>query len=109
MIVLEDVPELPSSSYAECLLKSMEDCAIDASKVENNLANFQRFKEAARQQHPDIIWTNPRKVLCNEARCETVLNGIPLYRDESHLNNVGAIEIGKEYLKRFDNPLPDLR
>ncbi|MEE3321635.1 MAG: acyltransferase family protein [Pseudomonadota bacterium] len=109
VIVLEDVPELPSSSYAECLLKSMEDCAIDASKVENNLANFQRFKEAARQQHPDIIWTNPRKVLCNEARCETVLNGIPLYRDESHLNNVGAIEIGKEYLKRFDNPLPDLR
>ena len=52
-------------------------------------------------------WINPRKVLCDDERCQTVLNGIPLYRDESHLNNVGGIEIGKEYLKRFGNPLPD--
>tara|TARA_B100000446_G_scaffold161245_1_gene160574 strand:- start:1735 stop:1932 length:198 start_codon:yes stop_codon:yes gene_type:complete len=59
-------------------------------------------------RHPDILWTNPRKVLCDEKRCQTVLNGIPLYRDESHLNHVGAMEIGKEYLKRFDNPLPEI-
>ncbi|MGB1466996.1 MAG: acyltransferase family protein, partial [Alcanivorax nanhaiticus] len=106
IIVLEDVPELPSSSYAECLLKSMDDCSVDAKEVETKLANFYRFKKAAQEKYPDIIWTNPRKVLCDESRCQTVLNGIPLYRDESHLNNVGAIEIGKEYLKRFENPLP---
>lgn len=109
IIVLEDVPELPSSSYAECLLKNMKDCSVDAAEVEEKLANFYRFKQAAQQKYPDIIWTNPRKVLCDKERCQTVLNGIPLYRDESHLNNVGAIEIGKEYLKRFENPLPSLR
>ncbi|MCK0155117.1 acyltransferase [Alcanivorax sp. S6407] len=109
VIVLEDVPELPSSSYAECLLKSMKDCTVSAVEVENELENFYRFKRTVSQQHPDVIWVNPRKVLCDEARCQTILNGIPLYRDESHLNNVGAIEIGKEYLKRFENPLPDLR
>ena len=108
VVILEDVPELPSSSYAECLLKNMDDCTIDATEVEQNLINFYRFKEAARAQHPEILWTNPRKVLCDEQRCQTVLNGIPLYRDESHLNNVGAVEIGKEYLKRFDNPLPGI-
>ena len=108
IIVLEDVPELPSSSYAECLLKNMDDCSVDAADVEDKLANFYRFKQAAQARFPDIIWTNPRKVLCDEQRCQTVLNGIPLYRDENHLNNVGAIEIGKEYLKRFENPLPSL-
>ena len=107
VIVLEDVPELPSSSYAECLLKNMEDCSISAADVEESLSNFYQYKQAAQQRYPDVQWINPRKVLCDDERCQTVLNGIPLYRDESHLNNVGGIEIGKEYLKRFGNPLPD--
>lgn len=107
VIVLEDVPELPSSSYAECLLKNMNDCSISAIEVEKALSDFYRYKEAAQQRYPDVQWINPRKVLCDEKRCQTVLNGIPLYRDESHLNNVGGIEIGQEYLRRFGNPLPD--
>lgn len=105
VIVLEDVPELPSSSYAECLLKNMDDCSISAAEVEDSLNNFYRYKQATQQRYPDVQWINPRKVLCDDKRCQTVLNGIPLYRDESHLNNVGGIEIGKEYLKRFGNPL----
>ncbi|OJH09004.1 MAG: acyltransferase [Alcanivorax borkumensis] len=105
VIVMEDVPELPSSSYAECLLKNMDDCSISAEDVKKSLANFYRFKQNAQQRYPDVQWINPRKVLCDATRCQTVLNGIPLYRDESHLNNVGGIEIGQEYLKRFGNPL----
>ena len=105
VIMLEDVPELPSTDFAECLLKNMDDCSISAAKVKEDLQNFYRFREAAKQRFPDVQWINPRKVLCDDQRCQTVLNGIPLYRDESHLNHVGAIEIGKEYLERFGNPL----
>ena len=105
VIVLEDVAELPSSDFAECLLKNMDDCSISAATVEQDLENFYRFRAAAKQRFPGVQWINPRKVLCDAQRCQTVLNGIPLYRDESHLNNVGAIEIGKVYLERFGNPL----
>ena len=83
----------------------MDDCSISAEDVKKSLANFYRFKQNAQQRYPDVQWINPRKVLCDATRCQTVLNGIPLYRDESHLNNVGGIEIGQEYLKRFGNPL----
>jgi len=105
VILLEDVPELPSASYAECLLKNMEDCSIDAKEAEKRLTNFYRFKQTIQQRFPDILWINPRRVICDESRCQTVLNGIPLYRDESHLNHVGSTEIGRVYLERFGNPL----
>ena len=106
VILIEDVPELPSSSYAECLLKNMDDCSIDAVEAEAQLSNFNRFKQTVQARFPDITWINPKKVLCDESRCQTVLNGIPLYRDESHLNHVGSTEIGRVYLERFGNPLP---
>jgi hypothetical protein len=105
VIMLEDVPELPSTSFAECLLKNMDDCSIDAGDARKQMNDFQRFKQTAQIRFPDMLWINPRNVICDELRCQTVLNGIPLYRDESHLNYVGSTEIGREYIKRFGNPL----
>lgn len=105
VIMIEDVPELPSSSFAECLLKSMDDCSIDAVDAHKKMRNFQRFKHTAQHRFPNITWINPRKAICDEHRCQTVLNGIPLYRDESHLNYVGSTEVGREYIQRFGNPL----
>ncbi|MCK5886576.1 MAG: acyltransferase, partial [Alcanivorax sp.] len=78
----------------------------DAVEAEERLDNFYRFKKTVLQRFPDILWINPKKVICDDSRCQTVLNGIPLYRDESHLNHVGSTEIGRLYLERFGNPLP---
>lgn len=105
VIMIEDVPELPSSSYAQCLLKNMDDCSISALEVRQDMVAFERFKENAQQRFPDIRWINPGQAICDAQRCQTVLNNIPLYRDESHLNHVGSKEIGREYVERFGNPL----
>lgn len=103
--ILEDVPKLPSDAFAECLLKNMDDCSIPAAPVAEQFEWFERFKAELQSRHPQVRWLNPRAVICSDSRCETVLNGIPLYRDDNHLNHVGSGEIGKEYLKRFGNPL----
>jgi peptidoglycan/LPS O-acetylase OafA/YrhL len=105
VFMLEDVPELPSAAYAHCLLRNMDDCSIDAAAVNIRLQNFLRFKQLAQERFPQVQWIDPAAVLCDEERCQTVMDGIPLYRDESHLNNIGSIAIGKRYLERFDNPL----
>ena len=105
VVVLEDVPELPSASYAHCLLKNMPDCSIDAARVRERGAAFARFKALAQARHPQLRWIDPSAVLCDALRCQTVLEGTPLYRDESHLNNVGATRMGQRYRERFGNPL----
>jgi len=105
VILLEDVPELPSAAHAHCLLKNRVDCAIDAAPVYQRLANFNSFKAAARERFPQVLWINPRQLICDEAQCQTVVDGLPLYRDESHLNYSGSLELGRRYVERFGNPL----
>lgn len=105
VIVLEDPPELPSAAHAGCALKNVDDCSISALEAKQKQANFLRFKEAAQQRFPAIRWIDPRQVLCDQQRCQTVLNGTPLYRDDNHLNYVGSQAIGREYIQRFGNPL----
>lgn len=105
VVVLGDVPELPSASYAHCLLKSMQDCSIDAQAVRQRGENFSQLKQTVQERFPQVQWINPREAICDAQRCQTVLDGVPLYRDESHLNNVGSGEIGKLYLKMKGNPL----
>ncbi len=105
VIILEDVPLLPSAAWAHCLLVNRDDCSIDAAPVYKRLHGFQVFKQRVQSQYPQVQWINPRKVMCDATRCQTVLNGIPLYRDESHLNYVGASEIGREFLQQYGNPL----
>jgi len=105
VFMLADVPELPSAAYAHCLLRNMDDCSIDTVTVNIRLQNFLRFKQLAQARFPQVQWINPAAVLCDAQRCQTVMNGMPLYRDESHLNNIGSIAIGKRYLERFGNPL----
>ena len=83
----------------------MDDCTISFQKVQKKLANFYNLKKRLSRLYPQVLWLNLRQAICDESRCQTVLNGIPLYRDESHLNNVGAKEIGRVYLERFGNPL----
>ena len=108
VVMLEDVPTLPSSSYAYCALKSKQHCSVPASAAEEEQANFYRFKKAASQRFSDLIWVNPRQVMCGEDVCETVMGGIPLYRDDNHLNYIGSKVLGETYLDQYDSPLKSL-
>lgn len=105
VIVIGDVAELPSSDFASCLLKNRTNCDFDATESRAIHQHFLAFKQQANARFSDVIWLDPYPLLCDESRCQSVLNGVPLYRDESHLNYVGATEIGKQYIKSFGNPL----
>ena len=105
VVMLEDAPELPSSSYAYCLLKSMTDCSVAVAEVNARLQNFNQFKQAVQRRYPQVQWINPRAAICDLERCQTVLDGTPLYRDENHLNDIGSRAIGRLFLERFGNPL----
>jgi peptidoglycan/LPS O-acetylase OafA/YrhL len=43
--------------------------------------------------YPDVALVNPQDVLCDKRLCHVALNGRPLYRDEHHLSNFGAMQI----------------
>jgi peptidoglycan/LPS O-acetylase OafA/YrhL len=109
VVVLEGVPELPSDAHAQCLLKELKDCSIDADDVAKQQRDFNRFQRDVEARYPSVDWIDPSRVLCDQESCRTVLHGVPLYRDESHLNYIGAQEIGVLFRARFGNPLEPLK
>lgn len=98
VVMLEGVPELPSDMFAHCLLKNMDSCEIDAGPVRERMAAFLALKQEMTQRWPELVWLQPAQVLCDATQCQTELDGLPLYRDDSHLNYLGAREIGRRYL-----------
>ena len=96
---------LPSASYAYCQLKNKPDCSLPWPAVAQAQQPFIAFKQRAMQALPAVQWIDPLPIICDDERCNTVIDGTPLYRDENHLNYVGSSLVGRLYRARFGNPL----
>lgn len=48
---------------------------------------------------PSVHFLDPNRVICPENMCDPVLNETPLYRDNGHLNDVGARLIGTRLIE----------
>lgn len=53
------------------------------------LADFAQMKAC----YPGVAVVNPQDILCDKQLCHVTLAGRPLYRDEHHLSNYGAMQI----------------
>jgi len=56
-------------------------------------------------EHPNLYRVRPEEVFCDTfrpGRCATIVNGMPLYRDDDHLSRAGAALLSEEILKAID-------
>ena len=56
-------------------------------------------------KHPELVIVDPKAVMCDEIACQSTIKNIPLYRDNNHLNDVGAQFVGELYLDTIGNPI----
>lgn len=61
--------------------------------------------DALQQEFPQLIIIDPKKVQCDGQRCDTEIDGIPLYRDVGHLNDYATRIFAERYLSKIGNPL----
>lgn len=50
---------------------------------------------ALKAAYPQVSYIDPNLAICSEGVCHSMLGDVPLYRDSSHLNDIGSREIGK--------------
>ena len=85
-----------------------EPCSFPLSYVEEQ----QRLKRALFAQladeFPQLKFIDPNSLLCSKDSCYTELEGVPLYRDDDHLNQVGSEWLAKKMLENGNNPLKEL-
>lgn len=58
-----------------------------------------------KRRFPQIKYIDFKDVMCQQSRCELVLNDTIVYRNSDHFNTSGAAMIAEKYLEQFGNPL----
>mgnify|MGYP005994676773 CR=1 FL=1 len=58
-----------------------------------------------KQRFPSINFIDLKDVMCDNNQCDLVLNDVIVYRNNDHLNTIGAKLIAEKYLMEFGNPL----
>jgi ribosomal protein S17E len=54
-------------------------------------------------ENKNLVRIFPTKIFCDENRCASSLQGVPLYYDDDHLSNEGAKLVVKEIMKNLTN------
>lgn len=54
-------------------------------------------------ENKNLVRIFPTKIFCDENRCASSLQGVPLYYDDDHLSNEGAKLVVKEIMKTLTN------
>ena len=107
VILVTQIPEL-GSDLSRCSVinshtNSAKTCFIQKDSVElrnqeiNNL-----FKTI---DSPNVSLINIQDITCDSNTCKTIIDGVPIYQDDDHLNYLGAKMLGKVYLDSHQNPL----
>lgn len=93
VILIAPVPELPFNAVHCLSRRSAEDCVVPRARVAarraNTVAVLKRVAEAA----PGLQLIDPIDAMCDDTRCYTVRQDLPLYRDDDHVSIAMAREL----------------
>jgi len=104
-VMIEDIPVLGGNSPKCPIKKSLFNQQLDCQLKQNPNKLFNQLASTAQDKFPKLIIIRPQATICEDNTCQMELDGIPLYRDEDHLNEVGAMKMAEVYIKKFANPL----
>ncbi|XQW85351.1 acyltransferase family protein [Thalassotalea piscium] len=103
-VISYDTPTLKEKSPNCTIKRALYNSSLDCSIKPNDNAFLKEIVKQVKNQFPRLIEIDVQKIICRDDYCPMELNGVPLFRDEDHLNEVGAKTIAQEYSKRLQNP-----
>jgi peptidoglycan/LPS O-acetylase OafA/YrhL len=103
-VMIEDIPVLGGNSPKCPIKKSLFNQQLNCQLKKNPNILFNQLTTTAQRKFPNLIVIRPQAAICKGNACQMELDGIPLYRDEDHLNKVGAMKMAEIYMKMFTNP-----
>ena len=99
---------LPNTNVSNlCAINRIHpDCRVSATIyrkwIKPQIVVYKKLKALYPNQ---VFIINPNKAICNETKCNTSIDGTPIFADSNHLNYLGSKLLGELYLKKYGNPL----
>ncbi len=77
-------------------------CAISKDRVDARLQSTRHSFARLQTEFPDLLVLDPAPLFCSGPRCQSVLDGRNVYRDDNHLNDLGAFAVIKDLSKALN-------
>ena len=109
VVVLTSIPQLEDGLF-DCPLRNERfqlklQCGFPRAKHTAYVALAERTFTSLAKEFPNVVWVRVDNLMCNENECVTEMDGIPLYKDGGHLNDIASRLLARKWLLQFGNPL----
>lgn len=103
-IFIEDTPTLGGKSPKCTVKKSVFNEGLDCSilRIDNPMVDKALTK--IKQDYEQLVVLKVHDLYCVNGHCKMAIDGLPLYRDDDHLNELGAKYLAELYLHKNNNP-----
>ncbi|HEY2455236.1 MAG TPA: acyltransferase family protein [Scandinavium sp.] len=96
-----------------CFSRPLKDpqstCESDLTEVNQIRKTMLHLKERINSSYPGTLYFDPNVAFCDESKCSSVKNGMPMYRDEyKHFSEYGSMQVGIEFSQWAEKNLPDI-
>lgn len=86
--------------YARPFSPSKADCALDASVRTRLNSGFEPLKQEILKDHPDIKFFDENEVFCNSEKCNLLIDGMPIFRDQySHFSEYASKKVAERFMQ----------
>jgi len=108
-IIIEDIPTLGGLSPKCTIKKSIYNDSLNCQTNKNSNHLISNLVQNIRSKYPQLIVLRPQDIICTGKICKMDVDNTPIYRDEDHLNEVGAKLLGEKYILSIGNPLKKIQ
>lgn len=103
-VIIEDTPDLGGKSPKCPLKREVFNNELDCQIIRPENRFFSELASDLQKKYQKLRIIKPRSLICEDSNCQMSKRGIPLYRDDDHLNEEGAKLLGSTYLNSIGNP-----
>lgn len=97
------------SCFSRPLKKPQKTCETDLTELNSIHKEFNNLKERVIASYPNTMFFDPNIVFCDNKKCTSVRNGMPMYRDESkHWSEFASMSVGDVFSQWARNNLPEI-
>lgn len=95
--------------FSRPLKSPQSSCESDLAELNDIRKHMDYLKGRVSKVYPDTLYFDVNKAFCDETKCTSVKNGLPMYRDEyKHFSEYGSYQVGNAFSSWAKQHMPDI-
>ncbi|EFB1497506.1 acyltransferase [Escherichia coli] len=95
--------------FSRPLKSPKNSCESDLTELNDIQKHMDYLKERVSKVYPNTMYFDVNEAFCDETKCTSVKNGLPMYRDEyKHFSEYGSYQVGNAFSAWAKQHIPEI-